>query len=347
MIKRLIEITKNKRKQRFLRSGYTEKYAFIGIGQHSINNLYPILNYLRLDLKYIVTKGSKNANLVNAHFRGVIGTNNLSIVLSDPEIKGVFISTVPSAHFELIKKVLEAGKAVFVEKPPCANLVELKQLIEIENKTNQFCLIGLQKQYAPSYQSLKNKKLKNVSYNYRYVTGDYPEGDLLTEIFIHPLSLIIFLFGDIKQSNIKVVKTQKSATTIFLHLEHNDGNVGSIELSTNYSWEYPTEKLIVNMKNEICEINNTEALISYEKKGTILNIPKEKIFKSSQIISRINHRNNFIPTLENNQLYNSGYYAQIKCFAEILENKKGVNHSSLKSCVELYEIIKEIRRTLE
>ncbi len=114
-MQKLIEQFKNYRKRRYIVKTSKKSYAFVGIGNHSINNLYPIINYFRLNLKYIVTKSSVNAELIDKNFTNSIGTNDLDKVLTDDDISGVFISANPSSHYELVKNALKADKNVFVE----------------------------------------------------------------------------------------------------------------------------------------------------------------------------------------------------------------------------------------
>ncbi|MDD3151882.1 MAG: gfo/Idh/MocA family oxidoreductase, partial [Bacteroidales bacterium] len=72
----LIERFKNIRKRNFINAAPKGQYAFVGIGNHSISNLYPIINYLRVDLKYIVTHTKANAKLISDNFNDIIGTDN-------------------------------------------------------------------------------------------------------------------------------------------------------------------------------------------------------------------------------------------------------------------------------
>ena len=44
MIQQLIERYKRIRTERFLAQTYQYSYAFVGMGQHSLTNLYPVLH---------------------------------------------------------------------------------------------------------------------------------------------------------------------------------------------------------------------------------------------------------------------------------------------------------------
>ncbi len=338
----LIERLKNIRKQAYLKMKFNKKFAFIGIGNHSINNLYPVLNYLRIDLKYIVTQGLKNAGTIDQNFPNVIGTNDLNAVLKDPEISGVFICVNPKAHFGLVKKVLQAGKNVFIEKPPCSTIEELNELIEIDKESKGVCLVGLQKRYAPVNLEMKKFCRTTCSYSYRFLTGSYPEGDPFLDIFIHPIDLVNYLFGPAKVVSI-LKQNRGGSTTIFLQLIHENSTIGSIELSTAYSWQTALEELVVNTNKGIYRSTNTENLLFEPKHGQIFNLPLEKVLNKHSTSIALVQKNSFNPVIENNQIYSSGYYSELFDFIKICEYGKGANHSTLSQCLNTYQLITKIR----
>ena len=67
----LIKKYKDLRTERFLGEVCTRKYAFVGMGQHSLSNLYPMLDYLKVPLKYICVTSERKAELISAKFPGV------------------------------------------------------------------------------------------------------------------------------------------------------------------------------------------------------------------------------------------------------------------------------------
>ena len=44
------------RNRKTLQSAYSARYAFVGVGSHALQNLYPVLQYLGIRLKYICCK---------------------------------------------------------------------------------------------------------------------------------------------------------------------------------------------------------------------------------------------------------------------------------------------------
>ena len=336
----IIKKLKNFRKQSYLNLKYQGKYAFVGIGNHSINNLYPVLNHLRVPLKYIVVSSSKNASLIDSNFPGVIGTTDYESVLNDPEIKGILICADPKSHFDLVLKALKHNKNVFIEKPPCSTSAELNELIEAEQKSNGTCLAGMQKRYAPIVKELKKNAGNSIlSYSYRYVTGPYPEGDIVLDLFIHPLDLIGHLFGEYK-----IASLQKSNDdTYFLHLEHN-GFLGSIELSTHYNWKNAEENLSLNTSSGVYKMTNMDSLTFEKKSKTLFSIPIEKIKKTTETIEILYNRNSFNPVMESNQLVSSGYYDEIKTFIQLCETGKGNNITPLSAMQLTYKLIENLKK---
>lgn len=124
-------------------------------------------------------------------------TISLADILHDDDIKGVFVSASPQSHFAIASEVIKSGKALFIEKPPCQSEDELLQLISMRKEANfPQVTVGLQKRNAPVIRILKKKLQKcrgNMSYNLKYLTGAYPEGDALLDLFYSSFGLCDFL----------------------------------------------------------------------------------------------------------------------------------------------------------
>lgn len=343
---KLIRLLKKIRKTNKLQKKSSTAYAFVGIGNHSIHNLYPVLDYLNLHIKYIITKTKTSAKLVNENLsHGVIGTTDFDLALNDKEIKGIFISADPSDHFKLVKKALEHNKHVFVEKPPCTTIDQLKILIDLQQTKKKYCVTGFQKRYSESISILKNK-LKNekiISYNYRFVTGAYPEGDPFFELFLHPVDLVNFLFGKSKiVSVLKAVET-KGLASAFIQFRHKN-IIGTLEASTEYTWSMPEEKLTVNTSKGIYTLKNHQTLTFLPKAGLLLSIPKEKLFPSVPELHYLYHANSFLPIFSNNQLVSQGYFNEIHTFINLCENRNTKNLSDLADIQHSLELIVQIRK---
>ncbi len=341
-MKRLIEQYKRQRSRYNLRHAYSGAYAFIGIGNHSTNNLYPVLDYIHVPLKYISCKSKDKLSLIEHKWRGIKATISLDEILADEEVKGVFVSVNPSSHFTIAKKVLESGKAIFIEKPPCSSLSELKQLMDLEHS---FAVVGMQKRYAPATKILikQLKKETLLTYNMRYLTGGYPEGNPLLDLFIHPLDYVCYLFGKAEICCCEYIQS-KNGVTLLLTLRH-EAITGILELSTAHSWQNAIETLTVNTERGIYELSQMETLMFTPKLGQVFGIPLEKVMRRSTITETLFSRNNFVPTTVNNQIYTQGYFDEIKAFVETVQKgSQFALYSGFHSMYNTYTLIDAINK---
>lgn len=76
-------------------------------------------------------------------------------ILTDNTISGIVISTPASSHYELVKKSLENGKNVFVEKPFTTLLKEAEELTELAEKKKLILMVGFTFLYNSAVRKVK------------------------------------------------------------------------------------------------------------------------------------------------------------------------------------------------
>ena len=341
MIQQLIDRYKRFRTERFLAQTYQYQYAFVGMGQHSLTNLYPVLHYLGVPLKYICVTSERKARLIERKFPYVKATTSLDTILNDDEVKGIFVSASPSAHFSIASLVLKSGKSLFIEKPPCQTLAELDVLIKLHQlQSPHIVMVGLQKRYAPAVQILGKRLAKErlINYDLHYLTGAYPEGDAILDLFIHPLDLVTYLFG--KPNILACQEIGKNSYILMLRHPHI---VGTLELSTAYTWTSAKESLKVCTAKGIYRLSQVEELTFEPKPSTILSIPIEKVHKYNMAIEQLYARNNFTPILPNDQIYSQGYFNELQTFVDAVEGNHNHSVTELDSAKTVYETIAILR----
>lgn len=339
-IKNIIDRYKHVRSINQLRQVPKGMYAFVGFGNHSTSNLYPVLSYLYVPLKYICCKSKDKARLIKTAYPHIHATVSLQEILDDEEVKGVFVAVSPQEHFHIASKVLKSGKAIFIEKPPCQNMDELKQLINISKDTKASSVVGLQKRQAPAIRILKKKLAKYnkpVTYNLKYLTGAYPEGDALMDLYIHPLDYVTYLFG---KAEVKCVENIDNHTLMLL-LKHNNAT-GVLELSTGYSWTEAKEHLTINTQHGIYQMEQMDSLTFQGKQRVVMGMPMEKIKPRNKVTIDLFGRNNFVPIAQNNQIYTQGYFDTIKHFVDMVERGKMSQVQSFVNFVDTYSLLESI-----
>lgn len=342
LLQQFIERYKKARKQEFLNlpASYRCQYAFIGAGQHSFSNLYPLVQYLGVPLTMICTLHKEHAEKMAGRFNNCIGTGNLEDIINNGQIKGVFVSASPSQHFEIVQHLLTAGKTVFVEKPPCYTLQELQKLIH--HPRSQYCLAGLQKRFSTINQLLQPFCASAIDYNYRYFTGAYPEGDALVELFIHAIDNLVSLFGDVEHVHIQT--SQKNKENRIISIVHKNKVGGVLHLSTDHSWKIPVDELLVNTSSNILEANYPNQLTATKKSPVYFNLPMEKISKSPVTKKILLDNNNFVPTVPNNSVAAQGFLGEIEYFLKMTEQNEMHERYHLQTLVPTYTIIEKMRQ---
>ena len=334
MIKEAIARYKRLRTGRFLSETFNGKYAFVGMGQHSLDNLYPVLDYLKVPLKYICVTSEEKAEQITRKFPGVQGVASIEKILSDPEVAGVLVAAAPSAHYQIASKVLGAGKSLFIEKPPCSNLEELEVLAssceaagDAEGSTGvPVFAAGLQKRYAPAVRMLKARlgRHRPSHYDLHYRTGAYPEGNALLDLFIHPLDMVTAIFGEAKvvsctRPEAEGASTNGGTETLLLTLEHPQGVVGTLELSTAYSWKSASESMSVCTAKGEYRLEGMDELSFRPFQGKVLGIPLEKVRPRAERVEYLYRRNGFNPVIADNQIVSAGYFDELRAFTAAVE----------------------------
>ena len=343
MIQEIINRFKRMRTEWFLHQTYQCSYAFVGMGQHSLTNLYPVLHYLGVPLKYICVTSERKARLIEQKFPDVKATTSLNEILNDEAVKGIFVSASPTAHFSIASQVLRSGKSLFIEKPPCRTLEELDTLIDLKRlHGSPGVMVGLQKRYAPAVQLLKKRLNKEhlINYDLHYLTGVYPEGDALLDLFIHPLDLVCFLFG-----KPEILAYHQIAEGSYILMLRHPHIVGTLELSTAYSWTDAEESLKVCTRSGIYRLSQMEELSFTPSSRTVSGIPMEKLRPHKKTVEYLYQNNSFTPILSANRVYSQGYYNELATFVEAVEHHDSHVISTLETIKDTYRLMDNLKRT--
>lgn len=340
MIQQFINRYKRMRTERYLNQTYKCQYAFVGMGQHSLTNLYPVLHYLQVPLKYICVTSERKARLIERKFKGIKATTRLDDVLNDEDVKGVLVAASPSAHFTIASRVLQSGKSLFIEKPPCQSVAQFKALTAMQQANgSRIAIVGLQQRYAPAVQILK-RRLKGerlLNYDLHYLTGAYPEGDALLDLYIHPIDLATWLFG--KAEIVSFLEIDEHSYILMLRHQHI---VGTIELSTCHSWQDARQSLTVHTSSGTYRLNQCEELSFAPKQVVIAGVPIDKLLPRRQSVEYLYSHDGFSPTIANNSIYTQGFFQEVSTFVNAVEGKKANVLTDLQSVEPTLKLIDEI-----
>ena len=133
--------------------------------------------------------------------------------------------------------------------------------------------------------------------------------------------------------------------TLLLTLKHEKAS-GVLELSTGSSWCDARESLTVNTHKGIYEMEQMESLQFRSKQSTLMGVPIEKVLPKPSVRIDLLNRNNFVPTIQNNQIVTQGYFHTIKSFVDAVEGGTSPTAQSLESMIDTYSLLEAVRASL-
>ena len=187
-------------------------------------------------------------DLDEAHLRPVAdrypharATTELDDLLADDTLDAVVIATPVPTHHALAKRALEAGKHVFVEKPPAMRAVEMDELVRLADVGDRVLMPGHLLLYHPAVLKLKELvdagELGDVLcvYGNRVNLGIVRTNEnALWSLGVHDLSVILYLLDE----DPDFVTAQGSASihpgvqdVVFCFLRFPSGKIAHMHLS--------------------------------------------------------------------------------------------------------------------
>lgn len=167
-----------------------------------------VRNFHQLDVLHSVyDSNSENFNAIKSKFDIPYASTDVDEAFRSKEINSVVIATPAVTHFQIVKKALEAGKDVFVEKPLSLNLKDAQDLIDIAAKKQKILMVDHLLQYHPAVikllelvQTGKLGKLQYIYSNRLNIGKLRNEENILWSFAPHDISVILALTGQMPQS---------------------------------------------------------------------------------------------------------------------------------------------------
>ena len=337
MLQPLIDRYRRRQKEALLRGPgqYRQGYAFVGVGSHSLQNLYPVVQHLGLPLRWIHSRTLAHAQMQARRFQGARATSSLDDILRDPEVKGVLLCAPAAVQHGMAMQCLEAGKHLWVEKPAAPHLEGLEKMIALAGGKGLHACMGVQRRHAPAVALLRSRIRRPQHYTLRYLAGAYPEGDVLTELFVHPLDMAVFLFGEVREQQVMRIPGA-GGVTLLVQVEHVNGVKGQLELSTLHDWSRSEEVLTVNTAAGLWTLENLSRLTWEPYAARPLGIPLEKVLGRPTVTETHFEASRFLPQMAHQPLLVHGFHDALRSFADAVEGRQATLHQELREMRGVY-----------
>lgn len=151
-------------------------------------------------------------------------------------VDAVDIVTTTTAHYQIARDALLAGKHVFVEKPLAQSLEEGRELVKLVHEANVKCQIGHVERYNPAFLSLENQVLEPMFIETHRLAQFNPRGtdvSVILDLMIHDIDIVLFLVKSpirrISASGVSVIS--KTADIANARIEFDNGCVANLTSS--------------------------------------------------------------------------------------------------------------------
>ncbi|HMX35656.1 MAG TPA: bi-domain-containing oxidoreductase [Ferruginibacter sp.] len=261
--------------------------AFIGAGSFAQSYLIPNVKASGASLDGVVTSRGITAKNVANKFGFNFCSSSVNDVLGKQEVNTIFIATPHNSHAELTMQSLQAGKAVFVEKPLAINTDQLQEVIETKKKHNHPLMVGFNRRFAPVSIQVKKEFAsagEPIVMNMRINAGMIPKDNWLQQKDVgagriigemcHFIDLMQFFTGSepvrvfaecISTSNDKITP----ADNISIVVKFKDGSVGNLTYLANGDKGMPKELIEVFGGSRIGVINDFRDGLIYKSGKTV------------------------------------------------------------------------------
>lgn len=177
-----------------------QKIAVIGCGLWGRNIVRNFYNLNVLDT--ICDIDEENLNKIKQEYPQTKVSRDLNEILKNPEITAVAVVTPSHTHYGIVKKLLTAGKHVYVEKPISTVAQEAMELSKLANERGLVLMVGHLLLYHPAVNRLKMLVDEGVLGEIIYAQSDrlnvnYFKNDrsVMWDLAPHDVSMISYVIG--------------------------------------------------------------------------------------------------------------------------------------------------------
>ncbi len=261
----------------------TMQIGFVGAGNYASSMLLPhLVKQPGIELARVATRRSLSAVNAQRKFQFRDAGTDPESVFEDPRIDAVFIVTRHSAHADLTCRALEAGKAVFVEKPLALTSDELERILGTVDETgNDRIMVGFNRRFSPLLVEMKARFGQSAEpTNARYLVNAgrlasdswYRDNETEGSRFVgeggHFVDTLSWWIG----SDPVEVMTMAAGDPdeVQMSLRYRDGSLGTITYLTSMHRRFPKETFEVSSGGRTARLDNF-------KRSTVWTGPRARV----------------------------------------------------------------------
>lgn len=270
----------------------TGTMGIIGAGNFTKSTILPNLKKVGAPVKYITSAGGLSGTTAAKKFGVAQSATDNQLLLNDPDVDAILITTRHNAHAKQVIAALEAGKHVFVEKPLALTHAELDAVDAAYQQSDKTLTVGFNRRFSPFSQDLKQQLGGNpgpinviATMNAGFIPADVWVHDMevgggrIIGEACHLIDLITFFTGSLVESvvmNAMGPNAAENTDNASILLRYQNGSQGVINYFANGSKAYSKERIEVYSQNRTAIIDNFRKSKYYGFKGSGMSKGQDK-----------------------------------------------------------------------
>ena len=276
--------------------------GFIGAGNYASRVLIPAYKKANANLCEIVASGGTNAVIHGSKMGFEAASTDVNSIFESDVVNTVVVATRHNTHAKFVKRAIEAGKNVFVEKPLALNISDVKDIETTYYKKQKNAqiksrlMVGFNRRFSPHVEKMKSllntvrhpkifimtMNAGEIPYNHWTQQDEIGGGRIIGEA-CHFIDLMRFLVGS-KISSVDAVCIENKNTGMIerdnasITLKFEDGSFGTIFYLANGASNFPKERIEVFAAGKTIQLDNFRTMVGYGWKR----FKKEKLFKQDK-----------------------------------------------------------------
>ena len=259
------------------------KLGIIGAGNFASATIIPALQKVNAPIKYIASAQGLTAKVLAKKAKAENATSDYHVMLSDPEVNTVLITTRHSMHASMVIEALEAGKSVFVEKPLCLNEEELQSIEKVYMNANDrvTLTVGFNRRFSPFAEKMKTL----LGGGPKNIVATMNAGYIPPEMWVQDMEVgggriigeachFIDLCSFLADSRVIAVcmnalgeNPQENTDNVSILLKYENGTNAVVNYFANGSKSYAKERVEVFAQGKVLVLDNWRKLEGYGVKG--------------------------------------------------------------------------------
>lgn len=217
------------------------RVAVIGLGYWGPNLVRNLSASPATELAAICDRDDARLQAIGAQFPAARQLTEAEEVFAAEDVDAVCIATPVASHYPLVKRALESGKHVLVEKPFVQRVDEAEELVALAKERGLVLMLDHVFLYSPAVRKLAEvvesgelgelQFVDSVRINLGLIQHDV---NVLWDLAAHDLSIMDHLVGRAPSSVVAFGEAHQGhdlADVAYLHLDYGDGLISSVHVN--------------------------------------------------------------------------------------------------------------------